>query len=50
MVEGDYKLQSEEITDGGWFDIDLADKIITYDNSKKILIDVKTLLKRGDIK
>jgi bis(5'-nucleosidyl)-tetraphosphatase len=44
VLSADFKLQKEEILEGGWFSLTEAEKKLTYQGSKKICQKVKAYL------
>ncbi len=44
LVDGDIKLQSEEISDGFWIDLEKARGKVTFEESKKICLKVEKFI------
>lgn len=44
LVKGDIKLQSEEISDGFWIDLEKAHDKVTFEESKKICLMVEKFI------
>ena len=44
LVKGNVKLQEKEILEGGWVDVKKAYDLVTYQQSKKICLEVQRFL------